>query len=233
MALAVERIRAAIGAGTRICVHGDYDVDGICATALAVLLLQELGADVVWHLPSRFEEGYGVSSDTPRGCRRVGLPHRRLWNHRRRRSPREGARARGRRTDHHRPGDSPGVPLVVTRSRHPFRAATGVAAGEALSARSILPPAAARSRRSRNRRRRVPPWTRTSPRGSRAFAPGSYATTGRRRCSGAPTSTRGRRRRRSIVTGAVINAAGGCRPDRPSHPPEDVARAKSLPELDD
>ena len=61
MAVAVERIRAAIAAGTRICVHGDYDVDGICATALAVLTLRELGADVDWHLPSRFEEGYGLS----------------------------------------------------------------------------------------------------------------------------------------------------------------------------
>ena len=61
MAAAVERIRAAIAAGKRICVHGDYDVDGICATALAVLTLRELGADVEWHLPSRFDEGYGVS----------------------------------------------------------------------------------------------------------------------------------------------------------------------------
>ncbi len=64
MAAAVERIRAAVGAGDRICVHGDYDVDGICATAVAVLFLRELGADVGWHLPSRFEEGYGVSRDT-------------------------------------------------------------------------------------------------------------------------------------------------------------------------
>src|SRR5438093_5514003 len=64
MAVAVERVRAAIAAGKRICVHGDYDADGICATALAVLILRELGADVVWHLPSRFEEGYGVSSET-------------------------------------------------------------------------------------------------------------------------------------------------------------------------
>src|SRR3954454_23684633 len=43
MAVAVERIRAAIADGRRICVHGDYDVDGISATALAVLLLRELG----------------------------------------------------------------------------------------------------------------------------------------------------------------------------------------------
>src|SRR5689334_15539509 len=64
MAVAVERIRAAIAAGKRICVHGDYDVDGICATVLAVLVLRELGADVDWHLPSRFDEGYGVSGAT-------------------------------------------------------------------------------------------------------------------------------------------------------------------------
>jgi single-stranded-DNA-specific exonuclease len=46
MEAAVERIRAAIDGGRRICVHGDYDVDGICATALAILFLRELGEDV-------------------------------------------------------------------------------------------------------------------------------------------------------------------------------------------
>ena len=61
---AVDAIVAAVGAGKRICVHGDYDADGICATALAVLLLRELKADVAWHLPSRFEEGYGLNADT-------------------------------------------------------------------------------------------------------------------------------------------------------------------------
>ena len=69
MRLAVDTIIAAVEAGARICVHGDYDADGICATALAVLLLRELctaenGADVAWHLPSRFEEGYGLNADT-------------------------------------------------------------------------------------------------------------------------------------------------------------------------
>jgi single-stranded-DNA-specific exonuclease len=61
---AVERIGGAVASGARICVHGDYDADGICATALAVLLLRELGADPAWHLPSRFEEGYGLASQT-------------------------------------------------------------------------------------------------------------------------------------------------------------------------
>jgi len=61
---AVETIAAAVEAGARICVHGDYDADGICATALAVLLFLELNADVAWHLPSRFEEGYGLNAGT-------------------------------------------------------------------------------------------------------------------------------------------------------------------------
>jgi single-stranded-DNA-specific exonuclease len=61
---ACASIRRTISAGERICVHGDYDVDGICATALAVPALRGLGADVQWHLPSRFEEGYGISRET-------------------------------------------------------------------------------------------------------------------------------------------------------------------------
>jgi len=61
MAQAVQRIRAAVSAGEKICVHGDYDVDGVAATALAVHLLREIGADVSWALPSRFDEGYGLT----------------------------------------------------------------------------------------------------------------------------------------------------------------------------
>src|SRR6187551_1814296 len=64
MAAAVERIRAAVRNGERICVHGDYDVDGISATVVALLTLRELGANVEWRLPSRFEEGYGLAAET-------------------------------------------------------------------------------------------------------------------------------------------------------------------------
>src|SRR3954447_26312157 len=64
MAAACEAIRGAMDAGRRICVHGDYDADGICATVLAVLILRELRAEVEWHLPSRFDEGYGVRGET-------------------------------------------------------------------------------------------------------------------------------------------------------------------------
>jgi len=64
MAGAVALIRAAVSTNKRIAVHGDYDADGVCATTLAVLLLRELGAEPVWHLPSRFEEGYGLATQT-------------------------------------------------------------------------------------------------------------------------------------------------------------------------
>jgi single-stranded-DNA-specific exonuclease len=64
MSAACAAIRAAVAGGRRICVHGDYDADGISATALAIRILRELGAEVDSHLPSRFDEGYGVRSET-------------------------------------------------------------------------------------------------------------------------------------------------------------------------
>jgi single-stranded-DNA-specific exonuclease len=50
--------------GTRITIHGDYDVDGVCSTAILVGVLRDLGADVDWFLPSRTEDGYGLSAAT-------------------------------------------------------------------------------------------------------------------------------------------------------------------------
>jgi single-stranded-DNA-specific exonuclease len=123
---ACERIRAAIASRQRICVHGDYDADGICATALAVLVLRELGADVSWHLPSRFEEGYGVSGETldrlaGDGCALVVTVDCGIT------AVAEVARAKELGldvvvTDHHRPGDElPDCPIVATRpSDYPF-----------------------------------------------------------------------------------------------------------------
>jgi single-stranded-DNA-specific exonuclease len=61
---AVTLIGRHVSARTRITVHGDYDVDGICATAIAVRALRSLGADVDWFLPSRIDDGYGISSAT-------------------------------------------------------------------------------------------------------------------------------------------------------------------------
>jgi single-stranded-DNA-specific exonuclease len=50
--------------GSRITVHGDYDVDGICSTAVLVRALRTVGADVDWYLPSRIDDGYGLARAT-------------------------------------------------------------------------------------------------------------------------------------------------------------------------
>jgi single-stranded-DNA-specific exonuclease len=62
MADVVARIGAAIEAGRRITVHGDFDVDGVCATALMVSTLRELGGDCDWLIPDRLADGYGLSA---------------------------------------------------------------------------------------------------------------------------------------------------------------------------
>ncbi|HTI35538.1 MAG TPA: single-stranded-DNA-specific exonuclease RecJ [Miltoncostaea sp.] len=61
---AADRLVRAIRQGERIAVHGDYDCDGICSTAVLVRALRARGADVVPFLPSRFTEGYGVADAT-------------------------------------------------------------------------------------------------------------------------------------------------------------------------
>ncbi len=126
MAAACELIRSTVAAGKRICVHGDYDADGICATALAVLVLRELGADVDWHLPSRFDEGYGVQVETVRRLAQEGYQLLVTVDCG---ITAVEAVAEARRlgldvivTDHHRPGESlPDCPAVATRpSDYPF-----------------------------------------------------------------------------------------------------------------
>jgi single-stranded-DNA-specific exonuclease len=56
----VELVRTAIDAGSRITVHGDFDVDGVCATAILVGALRELGAEADWLIPDRIADGYGL-----------------------------------------------------------------------------------------------------------------------------------------------------------------------------
>jgi single-stranded-DNA-specific exonuclease len=133
MRAAVETIATAVEAEARICVHGDYDADGICATALAVLLLRELGTNVDWHLPSRFEEGYGLNAGTltrlaEEGVDLVltvdcGITAVAEVEH---------AQVLGLEvvvTDHHRPADEfPGCPVVAPlKGEYPFAGLCGTA----------------------------------------------------------------------------------------------------------
>ncbi len=66
MEAAVDRLAHALRHGERIIVYGDYDVDGVTATALLVQVLQRLGAQVEPYIPDRFDEGYGLNRDALR-----------------------------------------------------------------------------------------------------------------------------------------------------------------------
>ena len=98
MAEITERIRSTIAAGRRITVHGDYDVDGVCSTAILVRALRELGADCDWLIPGRLEDGYGLTAGDGR----------------------EAGRARDLAADHDRLRHRVGRP----RSRRPSRPAS-------------------------------------------------------------------------------------------------------------
>jgi single-stranded-DNA-specific exonuclease len=60
MAIAVDRITAAIARNERIAIHGDYDVDGITSTVILRRALELLGADVTHFIPERLKDGYGL-----------------------------------------------------------------------------------------------------------------------------------------------------------------------------
>ena len=212
MRQAVDAVRAAITGGRRICVHGDYDVDGICATALAVEGLRALGADVEWHLPSRFEEGYGVSGETlarlaDEGCGLLVTVDCGIT------SVAEVAEARARGlevvvTDHHRPGETlPDCPVVAPRpSDYPFPelCGTGVVYKllEALEARSST------AGSTSSRWRRSPTSSRSSTRTARSWPQAFAGSRGRPGRASAPscasrTSTRPASTRARSASGSV------------------------------
>jgi len=60
MHVAVDRILAAIAAGERIAIHGDYDVDGVTSTVILRRALELLGGDVFHFIPERLRDGYGL-----------------------------------------------------------------------------------------------------------------------------------------------------------------------------
>ena len=63
MTESIDRLARALRDGEKISVHGDYDVDGISATALLVEFFQAIGANVDYHIPLRMKDGYGLSAD--------------------------------------------------------------------------------------------------------------------------------------------------------------------------
>ncbi|HEY7152316.1 MAG TPA: single-stranded-DNA-specific exonuclease RecJ [Gemmataceae bacterium] len=69
---AAERILAAVRAGRRICVYGDYDVDGVTGSAILLGVLKLLGVAADLYVPHRLEEGYGLNRDALRQIAEAG-----------------------------------------------------------------------------------------------------------------------------------------------------------------
>lgn len=73
MATAVERVQRALAEGEHIAVYGDYDADGVTATALLYQALRASGGEVTTYLPDRFEEGYGLNNAAIEGLAEAGI----------------------------------------------------------------------------------------------------------------------------------------------------------------
>ncbi|HZU86182.1 MAG TPA: single-stranded-DNA-specific exonuclease RecJ, partial [Anaerolineaceae bacterium] len=109
MEKAAARLVTAVEQGQPLAVYGDYDVDGVTATALLVQVLQKMGADARAYIPNRFDEGYGLNIEALEslyadGIRLVITVDCGI------RSPKEAARCREIGldliiTDHHEPLD--------------------------------------------------------------------------------------------------------------------------------
>lgn len=72
MEAAAERIAQAVSNRERILVHGDYDVDGVTGTVLLMRLFALLGADAVWHIPHRLNDGYSFGAHSVQKARETG-----------------------------------------------------------------------------------------------------------------------------------------------------------------
>lgn len=70
---AVRRITQAVEGFEKICVYGDYDADGVTSTALMYSYLEAVGANVIYYIPSREEEGYGLHAEAVRRLKEQGV----------------------------------------------------------------------------------------------------------------------------------------------------------------
>jgi single-stranded-DNA-specific exonuclease len=73
MSATVDRIRYALDHNEPVAIYGDYDVDGVTATALLVNTLQALGGDVRGYIPNRFDEGYGLNMEALDSLKAEGI----------------------------------------------------------------------------------------------------------------------------------------------------------------
>ena len=70
---AAQRVNSAVDNGELICVYGDYDADGVTSTALLYSYLEAVGANVIYYIPSREGEGYGMNNDAVKKLSEQGV----------------------------------------------------------------------------------------------------------------------------------------------------------------
>ena len=73
MEFAIDRIIFSLHHQLPIAIYGDYDVDGVTATALLVQVIHRLGGLVIHYIPNRFDEGYGLNNDALKFLREAGV----------------------------------------------------------------------------------------------------------------------------------------------------------------
>ena len=59
----IERVHEALITNQKVMIYGDYDVDGISSVCIMYMYLKNIGLDVCYYIPDRFEEGYGINKD--------------------------------------------------------------------------------------------------------------------------------------------------------------------------
>ncbi len=69
----VERIDIAIKRNEKICIYGDYDVDGITSITIMYKFLTKLGLDIMYYLPDRLVEGYGINNNALEEIKESGV----------------------------------------------------------------------------------------------------------------------------------------------------------------
>ena len=72
MSTAVERIKMAVDRNETVFIHGDYDADGVTATALLVSAFKKIGLKTSYHIPNRMTEGYGLSNKGIQNAKQFG-----------------------------------------------------------------------------------------------------------------------------------------------------------------
>jgi single-stranded-DNA-specific exonuclease len=70
---AVERVQEAVKREEKVLVHGDYDADGLSATAILVYALKEIGLDVCYFIPNRIAHGYGFNLAGVEKAKKLGV----------------------------------------------------------------------------------------------------------------------------------------------------------------